>query len=129
MKTATLRIFILFIFLGISTHYSFGTSYQWVGSTSNSWATSSNWSPSGVPDSADNVTISSGTYNLLLDQNRRVTNFTLSNKTVDLNSYSLTVYGTATMTSGTVTNGTFYARGTLAAFNGTVMDCHSQFVN
>ena len=123
MKTATLRIFILFIFLGISTQYSFGTSYQWVGSTSTNWATSTNWSPSGVPDSADNVTISSGTYNLLLDQNRRVTNVTLSNKTVDLNSYSLTVYGTATMTSGTVTNGTFYARGTLAAFNGTLMDC------
>ncbi len=27
------------------------------------------------------------------------------------------------MTSGTVTNGTFYARGNLAAFNGTLMDC------
>ena len=123
MKTTTLRIFILFILLGISIQCSFGTSYQWVGSTNTSWATSSNWSPSGVPDSADNVTISSGTYNLLLDQNRRVTNLTLSNKTVDLNSYSLTVYGTATMTSGTITNGTFYARGTLAAFNGTLMDC------
>ncbi|OQA05465.1 MAG: hypothetical protein BWY67_02127 [Bacteroidetes bacterium ADurb.Bin397] len=27
------------------------------------------------------------------------------------------------MTSGTVTNGTFYARGNLASFNGTLMDC------
>lgn len=83
----------------------------------------SNWNPStGVPDSADNVTISTGTYNLALDQNREA-NLTLSSKTIDLSTYTLTVYGTATMTSGTVTNGTFKCRGTLAAFNGTLMDC------
>jgi hypothetical protein len=66
---------------------------------------------------------SSATNNLVLDGNRKITNLTLSSKTIDLNGYSLTVYGTATMTSGTVTNGTFYARGNLAAFNGTLMDC------
>jgi hypothetical protein len=77
-----------------------------------------------IPDSADHILISSSaTNNLVLDQNRKISNLTLSSKTIDLNGYSLTVYGTATMTSGTVTNGTFYARGTLAAFNGTLMDC------
>jgi hypothetical protein len=96
---------------------------SWVGSTNNSWNVSSNWSTNSIPDSADNVTISSGTYDLVLDQNRKVTNLTLSNKTIDLNGFSLTVYGVATMTSGTVTNGDFIARGSLAAFNGTLMDC------
>jgi hypothetical protein len=77
-----------------------------------------------IPDSADHILISSSaTNNLVLDGNRKITNLTLSSKTIDLNGYSLTVYGTATMTSGTVTNGTFYARGNLAAFNGTLMDC------
>ena len=95
----------------------------WVGSTSNAWNTGSNWSSGTVPDSADNVTISSGTYSPVLDQNRKVSNLTLSTKTIDLNGYSLTIYGTATMTSGTVTNGTFFARGNLASFNGTLMDC------
>ncbi|MBK7389420.1 MAG: hypothetical protein IPI23_10240 [Bacteroidetes bacterium] len=69
------------------------------------------------------MTISSGTNGPLLDGNRKITNLTLSSKTIDLNGYSLTVYGTATMTSGTVTNGTFYARGNLTSFNGTLMDC------
>lgn len=115
--------YILFIFILIAaSSSSFATSYTWVGTTS-SWTLSSNWSPSGVPDSADNVTISSGTYSPLLDGNRKIANLTLSSKTIDLNGYSLTVYGTATMTSGTVTNGTFYARGNLASFNGTLMDC------
>jgi hypothetical protein len=77
-----------------------------------------------IPDSADQILISSNaTNNLVLDGNRKITNLTLSSKTIDLNGYSLTVYGTATMTSGTVTNGTFYARGNLASFNGTLMDC------
>jgi hypothetical protein len=115
--------YILFIFILITAaSSSFATSYTWVGTTS-SWNLSSNWSPSGIPDSADNVTISSGTNGPLLDQARKITNLTLSSKTIDLNGYSLTVYGTATMTSGTVTNGTFYARGNLASFNGTLMDC------
>jgi hypothetical protein len=62
----------------------------WVGSTSNAWNTGSNWSSGTVPDSADNVTISSGTYSLVLDQNQKVSNLTLSTKTIDLNGYSLT---------------------------------------
>jgi hypothetical protein len=115
--------YILFIIILIAaSSNSFATSYTWVG-TSSSWNLSSNWSPSGIPDSADNVTIGSGTYSPLLDGNKKITNLTLSSKTIDLNGYSLTVYGTATMTSGTVTNGTFYARGNLASFNGTLMDC------
>jgi len=97
--------------------------YTWLGN-STSFADSNNWSPAGIPiDSIDNITISSGTYNLVLDQNRKITNLTLSSKTIDLNGYSLTVYGIATMTSGTVTDGDFIARGNLAAFNGTLMDC------
>ena len=98
------------------------TNYTWLGNSS-SWADSNSWSPAGIPDSADNITISSGTNNLVLDHNRKVTNLTLSNKTIDLNGFSLTVYGVATMTSGTVTNGDFVGRGSLAAFNGTLMDC------
>ncbi|MBK7967702.1 MAG: hypothetical protein IPK08_01605 [Bacteroidetes bacterium] len=115
--------YILFIIILIAaSRSSFATSFTWVGTTTD-WANSNNWYPSGIPDSADNVTISSGTNGPLLDGNRKITNLTLSSKTINLNGYSLTVYGTATMTSGTVTNGTFYARGNLASFNGTLMDC------
>ena len=123
MKTLVYRIFLLSFVLIVTTQFTNATTYQWVGNTSTDWATSSNWSPSGIPDSADHITVSSGTYNLVLDQNRRVSNLTLSTKTINLNGHSLTVYGTATMTSGTVTGGNFIARGSLAAFNGTLMDC------
>ena len=102
MKTLVYRIFLLSFVLIVTTQFTNATTYQWVGNTSTDWATSSNWSPSGIPDSADHITVSSGTYNLVLDQNRRVSNLTLSTKTINLNGHSLTVYGTATMTSGTV---------------------------
>jgi hypothetical protein len=37
--------------------------YTWNGSTSNSWNTAANWTPSGVPVSIDNITIpGSGSY-------------------------------------------------------------------
>jgi hypothetical protein len=76
--------YILFIFILIAaSSSSFATSYTWVGTTS-SWNLSSNWSPSGIPDSADNVTISSGTNGPLLDGNRKITNLTLSSKTIGL---------------------------------------------
>ncbi|MBK7389410.1 MAG: hypothetical protein IPI23_10190 [Bacteroidetes bacterium] len=69
--------YILFIIILIGTSSSsFATSYTWVGTTSD-WANSNNWYPSGIPDSADFVTISSGTYSPLLDGNRKITNLTL----------------------------------------------------
>jgi hypothetical protein len=36
-------------------------SYTWVGSSGGSWATSTNWSPAGVPSCGDNVLFNSGT--------------------------------------------------------------------
>ncbi|MBK9048367.1 MAG: hypothetical protein IPL74_17350 [Bacteroidetes bacterium] len=120
------QLFLLLIILSTTTHLH-ATNFTWLGTNSSSWNLASNWSGSGgstIPDSADHITISSSaTNNLVLDQNRKISNLTLSSKTIDLNGYSLTVYGTATMTSGTVTNGTFYARGNLATFNGTLLDC------
>ena len=76
--------YILFIIILIAvSSSSFATSYTWIGTTS-SWNLSSNWSPSGIPDSADFVTISSGTNGPLLDGNRKITNLTLSSKSLEL---------------------------------------------
>ena len=118
------QILLIVILLGTTIQNNAAT-FTWLGTTSSDFNTASNWSGGGtIPDSADHILISSSaTNNLVLDGNRKITNLTLSSKTIDLNGYSITVYGTATMTSGTVTNGTFYARGNLAAFNGTLMDC------
>ncbi len=97
--------------------------YTWTGTTSTAWNNTGNWNPSGIPDSTDNVTIVSTTNQPILDQNRKVNNLTMTSGTVDLNGYELLIKGTGTFTSGTITNGNLKARGTLADFKGTLIDC------
>jgi hypothetical protein len=76
--------------------------YTWNGSSDTDWGTSANWTPNGVPTSADNVTISSpGTNTLSINSARTVINFTLSG-TGDFTTTSagsLTITGTLSSTS------------------------------
>lgn len=84
---------------------SYAANYTWNGSVSSDWGNPDNWTSTipGVPGSADNVTINSGTNNVLLDITRSITNFTFSQKTLDLNAMTLTVTGTVTISGGTIT--------------------------
>lgn len=103
------------------------TSYTWNGSTSTSWNTPANWTPNGVPGSADNVTIVTGSNNCILSSATSINNITLTSGTLNLGGATLTVNGTtATFTAGTATNGTLTVTGaTTATFgSGTVsMNC------
>ena len=49
---------LLFFLAGKAVHAQ--TSYTWNGSISTDWNTSGNWTPNGVPGTADNVTIVTG---------------------------------------------------------------------
>lgn len=55
MKKFTPKIFLITI-IGLSVFWNTARSisYQWVGATSN-WASATNWTPNGVPSSADSV--------------------------------------------------------------------------
>src|ERR1051325_4159562 len=105
---------LFFFSLWITTQTSLAGNYSWKTSgTDTSWATSSNWTPTGVPSTNDTVTIAAGSasHQPYLDQNRTVKKFTMTSGTLDLNTFNLTISNTSTFTSGTITNGKIYPNG------------------
>ncbi|MES1159518.1 MAG: hypothetical protein ABUM51_02070, partial [Bacteroidota bacterium] len=87
-------------------------SYTWNGTLSTDWNTAGNWTPNGIPGTADNVTIVTGSNTCLLSANTAIANFKLTSGVLDLGSYILTVGGTtATFTAGTVQNGAMTVTG------------------
>src|ERR1041384_6379628 len=108
------------------TNLSLATNYSWKTSgTDTSWATSSNWTPTGVPSTNDTVTIAAGSasHQPYLDQDRTVKKFTMTSGTLDLNTFNLTISNTSTFTSGTITNGKIYPNGVQASYSGTTFSC------
>src|ERR1700677_389052 len=88
------------------------TSYTWTGATSTSWVVPTNWSPAGIPGSADNVTVVTGSNNCKLAVSTSINNLTVTSGTLDMNGGTLTVNGTTTQfTAGTVQNGTLTITG------------------
>lgn len=114
------KVITIFILLFTAIVCKSQTSYTWVGTTSTAWNTATNWSPNGVPDSTDNITLNTNTGNQpKLDQNRVVTNISITNGTLDLDSYRLRVKGTTTLTGGNVNNGLIQFNNTTTTVNGT----------
>jgi Secretion system C-terminal sorting domain len=103
------------------------TNYTWNGTASTSWNTATNWTPNGIPGSADNVTVVTGGNNCKLGASTSINNLTVTSGTLDMNGGTLTVNGTtAQFTTGTVQNGTLTITGaTTTTFgNGPVtMNC------
>ncbi|MBN1339388.1 MAG: hypothetical protein JXA03_08695, partial [Bacteroidales bacterium] len=96
---------LLFTILLLALALTVNAQKTWTGSTSTAWNVSTNWNPSGVPTTADNVTIPSSPANQPLISG--ITNAVCKNLTVDSgatlsikgtnsNSGLLTVSGTAT---------------------------------
>ena len=56
----SLALVILFV---MTTNVVFGAAKTWTGAASTSWGTASDWNPSGVPGTGDDVTIPSGPSN------------------------------------------------------------------
>ena len=99
------------------------TSYTWNGATDTDFATSTNWTPNGVPGSGDNITIVTGSNTCKLDGNRTVNNLTMTSGTLDLETYTITVGNNSTLNAGTVEDGEFTMSSGTAKFAGTDMDC------
>ncbi len=81
------------------------SNFTWIGTTSTSWTTATNWTPNGVPSTSDTVTIVSGSRDVSLSGNITVKKFTITSGTVYLNDFTLTITTHATFTSGTITAG------------------------
>ncbi len=121
MKT---KYILLILFLITSSYQSNAATKNWIGSISSSYSNSGNWSPSGVPiDSVDNIVFNSNApNNLILTQNRVVTDFTINGDTIDLGGYQLTITGTAKFDGGLVTNGTVLPTGNLCQFSASILN-------
>ncbi|HVM88997.1 MAG TPA: T9SS type A sorting domain-containing protein [Puia sp.] len=108
MKKALLYVSLLILVIDIQAQ----TSYTWNGSSSSNWNISSNWTPNGVPGSADNVTIVTGSNICSISANQTINNFTINSGTLDLGGGTLSVNGTtASFTNGTIQNGTITVAG------------------
>ncbi len=120
----TLKLFFLVVLCTSYTIHSYATSYTWNGATSTSWATSTNWTPNGVPGAADNVTIVTATNQPTYNGIAGVTNITMTSGTLNLGGYTLNVSGAGTFNGGTVSNGKVNVSSTSTlTFAGTTMSC------
>lgn len=92
--------------------FAFATAKTWTGTTSTAWGTPGNWSPSGVPGSADAVTINSGGNQPAI-----------STETVTITSLTISSGATLTITGGsiTVSGGTITVSGAIAQSGGTFL--------
>lgn len=131
MKNKLLYILGILITLQLSQINTItGASFTWTGNSSSSWSISGNWSGGGggTPGAGDNITINSNApNNLVLDQNRTVTNFTINGDTLDLGAYILTTTGVTYFNGGLVSNGNLSISGSLCHFgSGSIIDARIQ---
>ena len=113
--------YILFVFLVFPFILSAQTAKTWTGSTSTNWRTSSNWSPSGVPASTDNITIPNVTNDPIIDTTLSAGTLTLtSGASLNLGTFTFTTSGLVSLNTATLSNGKLVSNGGLSAINSTV---------
>lgn len=115
------RFFGLMIMFALSTTCLKATSYVWNGSISTSWGETNNWTPAGIPDLGDDVTISNQTNNPVLEEISGLNNFTMTSGTLNLDGFTLVLYGEASFDGGSISNGNLSIQGT-ANFSGTTIN-------
>jgi hypothetical protein len=121
VKSRSLASLTLFFLLTATLN---ATSYVWNGSVSTQWGDAANWTPAGVPDIGDDVTISNQTNNPVFEEISGLNNFTLNSGTLNLSAFTIVLYGTATFNGGTISNGNIaFVSGSNANFNGTAISC------
>jgi hypothetical protein len=100
------------------------TAYTWTGNISNEWGNPNNWSPNGVPDFGDDVTIVSGANDVMFEEISALNNFTINSGNLDLNLFTIVINGQANFNGGTITNGAVSFNGSSVTFAGTTFDCN-----
>lgn len=122
-KAKNLR-FALLAFCFILTASLNATSYVWNGTISTQWGDAGNWTPSGIPDIGDDVTINNQTNNPVFEEISGLNNFTLNSGTLNLSAFTIVLYGTANFNGGSISNGNIaFVSGSNANFNGTAIGC------
>jgi hypothetical protein len=93
----TIRLYLLLLFFLalLGSHNGFAQSKSWTGATSSIWNIDSNWNPSGVPTSSDNVYINGGTNTVTISANAVVRSIQIrDNRTLTISSgFTLNIVG------------------------------------
>ena len=106
---------------------AFAIDYTWNGSANSNWSNSANWTPAGVPGSADNVTLNIANTILVDAGNTTITNLTMSDGVINFNGDTLTILGLIDIENATLKNGVFYGStsSTVAVANSTISSTYS----
>ena len=96
------------------------TSVTWTVNADGDWATSANWSTGTVPDSTDNVTISTSSFHTITHDtgNDTINQLTVGNDLFVLSSGSLNVLTTASFADGFHQSGGTFSAGVVAVHGG-----------
>ncbi len=123
LRLKTLQ-FILPVLMSVLTVSLNATSYVWNGSVDTQWGEPNNWTPAGIPDIGDDVTISNQTHNPVFEEISGLNNFTMTSGTLDLSAFTLVLYGTAAFNGGSISNGNIaFVAGSVSTFSGTSLSC------
>ncbi len=96
--------------------------YTWTGATSGDWSVAGNWSPAGVPGSADDAVLTAAGQAPVLSTSVSATNVTVPNGvTLSLGGNTLTASGNVSAGT-TITNGTLIMTGNGTTVQGMVPD-------
>jgi hypothetical protein len=102
--------FFIILFILVSFTGVWAIPYTWNGSTNTNWNVATNWTPNGIPDVGDDVTISIAAPALVLDNNRTIQSLTLTAaNTLNLGGFQLTITSTINVTNGNIQNGTVFS--------------------
>jgi hypothetical protein len=99
----TNKLFAFFALVVISTTSAFAVTKTWNGSTSNAWSTASNWAPSGVPATGDDVIIPANLSRYPSTSGAvTIRNFTINGGDIQLNGNDFTVTNNFIVNNGTI---------------------------
>ena len=110
-RKANLILFFLLFLISLSQAQ---TNYTWTGSHSNNWNDSLNWTPKGIPQSADNITSNQSNAIIILDQNRTVGACNLQNVYLNLKGNTLSVNNNASFNVVQTTSGSLSFAGAIS---------------
>lgn len=116
-------VFYLLTFLNVKTMFA-STLYTWNGSVNSLWTEPLNWTPNGIPDSTDMISISGSVNPLLMDGDRKIANLTCNNSSnIDLSGFVLSLSGNFISNAGSLIelNGGVITISGNANFNGGIV--------
>lgn len=99
----TNKLFALLAVAALSVSSAFAVTKTWNGSTSNAWSTASNWTPSGVPATGDDVIVPASLSRYpSLSGAVTIRNFTINGGDIQLNGNNFTITSNFIVNDGTI---------------------------